>query len=443
LCGRGFGKNWTGAHIVDHVAKNPELCGGRAKQHDGDRNHGEGGVIGIAGRTANDVNQTIVYGPSGIMTLAAPWFRPIHKRQDRLLIWPNGVIARLFSGDVPESFRGPNIGFFWGDEMAHWKKLAESWSMVKLTLRHGKNPRGIITTTPLGVTELVKLVYECKDGIPLPAKPGTYNDGRYQLNPKTRVVRGSTYDNAANLAENFLEEVVADFEGTELGAQELHGVIILGIPGALWKQDWFRRCNPDEVPELSAIVVAVDPAVSEGQDACETGIVVVGVDAKGDLFLLEDASGKHTPEAWALEVLRCYEKWDADWIAGEENQGGALIEGNLRHHKPRARFKFQGVRATQDKAKRASLVNGMWQAGRVRHVGRLDLPNKFLKMEYQLTHFNPNRPAKGQPSDRMDAVVWAALSLLAGGSDKRRVQAMSNVQAWRNIREQMQRRRAV
>src|SRR5690606_24250371 len=108
---------------IRHVAGHAELCGGRAKRNASDRHHGEGGWIGIAGRTANDVNETMLYGPSGLMTISPPWFRPRHIASRKILVWPNGVRARLMSGDTPESFRGPNFGFLWCDELAYWKKL--------------------------------------------------------------------------------------------------------------------------------------------------------------------------------------------------------------------------------------------------------------------------------------------------------------------------------
>src|SRR5690606_7628003 len=108
LGGRGAGKNMAGAQNIRHVAGHAELCGGRAKRNASDRHHGEGGWIGIAGRTANDVNETMLYGPSGLMTISPPWFRPRHIASRKILVWPNGVRARLMSGDTPESFRGPN-----------------------------------------------------------------------------------------------------------------------------------------------------------------------------------------------------------------------------------------------------------------------------------------------------------------------------------------------
>ena len=51
------------------------------------------------------------------------------------------------------------------------------------------------------------------------------------------VTRGSTFDNAANLAPPFLQAIKKRYEGTRLGRQELHAELLGDTPGALWRLD--------------------------------------------------------------------------------------------------------------------------------------------------------------------------------------------------------------
>ncbi len=122
--GRGWGKDYAGSHTCHYVASRPELCGGRPARGPDDRRAGAGALMGIAGRTANDVNQTMIDGDSGIMATCDPALRPEWNKRDCTLTWKTGVKARLMSGDVPASFRGPNFGFLWADELPHWARAA-------------------------------------------------------------------------------------------------------------------------------------------------------------------------------------------------------------------------------------------------------------------------------------------------------------------------------
>ncbi len=448
LAGRGWGKNETGAHAVHHVAEHPYLCGGRKPRGPGDRSYGEGGQMGIAGRTANDVNETILYGPSGIMTTAPPWAKPKHLPSRKLLVWPNGCVAHLMSGDVPESFRGKNLGWLWADELAFWRRLKRAWQAATLALRHGERPRCLITTTPLGTSYLLEIIFLHVDGGMVEAAADDEHQLQgWKLNPTVRVVTGSTYENAANLARGFMTDTVASFEGSELGDQELRGVVLFQRTGAMWKRDWIRRCELEDVPDLVATCIAIDPSISDGEtttegDPCECGIVAMGIAASGALYVLEDGSGIMTPPQWCARAMELAERWEISDFAFEINQGGrSLIESAMREHAPRkVGFRYHPVRATKSKAGRAALVVSMWSAGRVRHVGH---PRRFTKMEHQLCTFDPQRPKGSQPTDRMDALVWGSLHLAGDGTDRRRLKALSDPDAMRKIAEEVRRRRAL
>src|SRR5438105_13022123 len=107
------------------------------------------------------------------------------------------------------------------------------------------------------------------------------------------VTRGSTYENRANLAPGFFDQVIRKYEGTRLGRQELNAELLEDTPGALWSHAIIDAARQAAAPNLARIVVAIDPAASSGEEADETGILVVGKDHQGHGYVLADASGKH------------------------------------------------------------------------------------------------------------------------------------------------------
>lgn len=431
MAGRGWGKTRVGAEACKYVAENPELCGGRKREGPDDIDHGRGGWIGIAGATADEIRETMLFGESGLMTISDPRFMPRYYPSKRRIVWPNGVVGRLISGDAPTQGRGPNLGWLWADELPHWAKPEETWNNIELSHRHGKYPRGVITTTPLGIQMLIELCFECdEDKQPIKAP----NEFGYQPHPDVRLVAGTTYDNAAHLAKPYITKRVARFEGTKLADQELRGKILLGVPGAMFKQDWFRRCNEADVPELAAIVIPIDPAVSEGDASAETGIVPVGLGIDERIYLLNDYTGAHSPNAWATIALKQYRDLDADVICGELNQGGNLILANLKAVNTGRRFKFEGLTASKSKKERWGAVAGYWEQGRVVHVGPA---RRWVKVEHQLTHFDPSKPEKGQLLDAADSAVWGVIACLGGRSDRQKLKALGNVEAWRTIQKKL------
>jgi len=444
FAGRGWGKGFTGSHATIYVAQHPWLAGGRKPRGPEDRTYGRGAMIGIAGRTLSDVIAQQVEGPSGIFAWSPPDFVPTLNKNAKLLTWPNGAQARLFSGDVAAASRGSNLGFLWADELAYWAASWEAWSSFKMALRHGPQPRAVITTTPLSIPAILSLYYECDEhGVPLPIDTRKPHDEHGNLNPRTRVVHGSTTDNAANVPREWLTEIVATMTG-KLAMQEVHGRLLMGSAGALWKYTYFKRMDrvPDDV-ELTDIVIAVDPAASviEGQsmsDGCEVGIVVAGMSRDGRLWYLQDRSGVWTPNEAGDIVVELLLTYPSARVAAERNFGGTYVENNVRaaverYHRlnPNRRgiqLRYLPLQATRNKLERASLVVGKWEEGRVVHVGDGTAApyQQWVRLEYQMAYFS----GKGA-SDRLDAAVWAALALDGQHSDMQAVRAMTDVDAWR------------
>lgn len=440
LAGRGWGKTRVGSEAVRYVGLNPHLAGGRERKGPNDSTYGRGAVIGIAGRTANDVNQTMLYGPSGLMSITPEEERPRHYKQDKILVWPNGCVARLMSGDVPNSFRGPNFGFIWTDEMAHWAKVADSHEQMMLAFRHGKKPRAVHTTTPIAISVLIKMLWETdEDGQPIQAVDGEPQLQGFRLKRNVRAIVGATYDNYANLAESYLTETVAEHEGSATADQEIRGVIMFETPGAPWKRDWIKRCALKDLPDIVSIAIGVDPTVSDEKtiktgEKNEAGIVVVGVDRFGGLWVLEDASGPMSTGAWARTVVRMWRKWEADTVFVEDNNGGELVETAIREAAKGVRISVERVHATRNKYERAGLVSHVWENGNAHHVGEA---RGFVKLEHQICHYDPEKSDKDQLSDRMDALVWACLGVAGNGTDRRRLRGLSNPQAWAKIAENL------
>ncbi|HYL48663.1 MAG TPA: terminase family protein [Stellaceae bacterium] len=367
LAGRGFGKTRSGAEFV------------RARVESGLASR-----VALVGPTASDVRDVMIEGESGLLAISGEDWRPAYEPSKRRLTWPNGAVALAFSADEPERLRGPQHDLAWCDELAAWR-YAAAWDNLLLGLRLGSDPRAVVTTTPKP-NRLVRDVL---------ASPGTV------------VTRGSTFDNAANLAPAFLDTVVRRYQGTRLGRQELEAELLDDVPGALWSRDAIEAARVTAAPDLSRIVVAIDPAASSGEGADETGIVVAGLAHDGRVYVLDDLSGRMSPRAWALKAIAAYRKFAADRIVAEINNGGEMVEATLRSVQSDA--PFRALRASRGKAVRAEPVAALYEQGRVHHVGGLPA------LEDQLCAFTADfdRAASGTSPDRLDALVWAVTDLMA------------------------------
>lgn len=451
--GRGYGKTISGAHATDYVGNHPELCGGRVAEGPDDRRAGAGTQIMIAGRTANEVNTTMVDGPVGILATCDPALRPEWNRSDKTLTWRTGVVGKLMSGDVPKSFRGEgSFGWGWFEELPHWARAVASWSAAQDALRvssPGQHPRALITSTPLGTALMIALAFQLsRDGATIKAPPGTPADRVFQglmVNPETRIVGGSSFDNRSNLSRVYLKRTIVKYAGTEDEDQEVRGLIRLKIPGALWDLDWIERCEPEQVPALDRVLVAVDPTGSDGErvknseDICECGIVALGLSRRlRKVWALRDRSLVAKPSRWADVVIDLAMEVEATEIVVEGNYGQGLLtlaldyawSGRRSELRDRRQPRIILVDATVDKAKRARLAAPAWEARKVVHVGS---PRLWTSLERQQTTYDPNRPHAQQQSDRMDAIVWGVLSLLGDGTDRMRVQPHTDAEQWKRI----------
>lgn len=391
LAGRGWGKTRTGAEWVRYKVCGPTpLAAGQARR------------VAIVAETAADARDVMVEGVTGILSVHPKDFRPLYEPSKRRLTWPNGAIATLFNAVEPDQLRGPQQDLAWSDELAKWRYARETWDMLQFGLRLGSAPQQIITTTPKPLPVLKEII----------------------ANADTIVTRGSTYDNRSNLAPTFFRQIVKRYEGTRLGRQELNAELLEEAEGALWSREVLEKhriafTSPDALrKQMKRIVVALDPAVSSGEESDEHGIVVAGLGHDGHGYVLEDLSERLSPDGMARKAIAAYDRWEADRVIGEVNNGGDWIGHTIAQtakamHAEKQRkhpeIAFTAIHASRGKQTRAEPVSALDEQGRVHHVG------SFPDMEDQMCTWEP---LSGQRSpDRLDARVWGLTDLMLGGAD--------------------------
>jgi phage terminase large subunit-like protein len=304
MAGRGWGKTRTGAQTIRKWAL------ARQKARLGP------GHFAVVAKTHREV-QAICYEArsAGLLAVFEQGTFAYKKSPSLLITLRDGTQVRAFSAEDPDAIRGYAFDGAWCDEYAAWPKNVAQDMMDQLwfCLREAVDPRVIVTTTPKNLPHVRALV----DG----------PDGMRVL-----ITRGHTADNLANLSPAAVAVLQARYEGTRLGRQELHGELLTDVEGAMLRQEWIDngRRRSDLVPELVVKAVSVDPAKTSGEDSDLTGIVTVGIDAQVEGYILNDLSGRFTPDEWADLVWQECVDQDADVVIVEDNVGGEMVESILK-----------------------------------------------------------------------------------------------------------------
>jgi len=397
LAGRGWGKTRVGSEwIRENVSGKTPLSPGRFKR------------IALIGETVSDVRDVMVKGDSGIMSITPKDYRPTYVANRRALVWPNGTEALMFSAIQPEQLRGPQFDAAWCDELAKWRYAQYAWDMLQMGLRLGECPQALVTTTPKPIDVLKDIIAD----------------------PSTVVVRGATFENAGNLSGGFIDYVKRKYSGTRLGRQEIEGMMLDAVEGALWtdknisdnrirfefeegKSESDAR-NKFVQKNIDRVCVAVDPPVTSGEKADECGIIVGGVsgDARNQSsrgYVIEDCSEQGlTPRGWAEKAVAAYHRHNADIMVAEVNNGGELVETVVRQVDPNVNYK--AVHASKGKFARAEPVSALYEQNRVCHIGTFD------ELEGQMTTFTlEGLPDPNKSPDRVDALVWCITKLMLDG----------------------------
>jgi len=361
LAGRGFGKTRTGAETVRQWVNTNDM-------------------VNLIGATADDARDIMIEGESGIMAICPDSERPIYKRSERKLLWPNGATSLIFTADEPERLRGKQHMKLWADEMAAWR-YEEAWAQAMMGLRLGDNPQAVVTTTPRPTSLVIGLT---KD-------------------PRNIVTVGTTYENKANLAEGFFDYVIKKYEGTTLGRQELLAQILTDNQSALWKRADLDKGRVTKAPDMERIIVGVDPSATAGGD--EAGIITKGK-AGDHYYTLADDSVQGSPQVWATAAVTAYHRHKANAIVAEDNNGGEMVEAVIKQVDPSVIV--IRVHASRGKATRAEPIAAISEQGREHHVGT------FQKLEDELCLWM----AGDASPNRLDAYVWASTELLRGAKAK-------------------------
>lgn len=384
LAGRGFGK--TRADAEDFAAYGMANPGTR---------------LGIVARTLKDGRDVCVEGESGLLSVVPSsevrqWNRSL---SDLELVLRNGTRYKVYSSEKPDGLRGPQFHRLWCDELASWIYVQRTWDMAMLALRLGDDPRVVISTTPKPLRLIKDLVSR----------------------PDVVVTRGSTYENRDNLPPPFYRSVVAKYEGTRLGRQELGGEIVEDAPGALWTRQLLEELRMVKLPDLDRVVTGVDPAVTSKATSAETGIVTVGVLHRGcpcgahpdrpHGFVIADDSLRGSPGEWGAASVRAYSVHRADRVVGEVNNGGDLVEGNIRGIDQTV--SYTSVHASRGKKKRAEPVAALYEQRLVHHIGAFpELEDQMCLWEGEPEEETEDDDTTYDSPDRMDALVWALTELM-------------------------------
>lgn len=365
--GRGTGKSLSGASWIKKMV---EFYGVKR--------------IALVAPTQAECRDIMVEGPSGILSVFAPKERKqveYMPSKAQVIFQKYGAIAKMYSAEDPDSIRGGNNEIAWGDELSSWK-YDDAFDQLMLTLRIGRS-QALFTTTPKP-TKMMKKLYK-----------------RAESGEGVRLITGSTYENLANLSSTFKEQVISSYEGSRLGKQELDGLLLTDIEGALWSNQDIVDCTLDGPPpeDFKRVVVTVDPS-GGGGDECGIAVVALGFD--DIIYVLKDYTEKLHPSQWAKKVIEVYRAYEADGIVYESNYGGKMVESTLEA--VQSNLPLLPVNAKKGKLLRAEPVATLYQRGKVKHVQGL------TKLEDEMTTYD----GSGKSPNRLDAMVYGVLELMGG-----------------------------
>ena len=424
LGGRGAGKTAAVTRWLNDHALGPACLPGRVPHR-----------MGIIAPTLGDASASIVHGDDGLITIN-PDVKEVTQKGGTVVRWPNGAFAYLLGvntrTDVDRCRAKGNRCADLREEIAAWRYLADGMAQADFGLRKG-TARWVGATTPKPRPTIRKLASD-----PTIRVSTAETDDNPHLNPQTRA------------------RLYAEYGNTRVGLQELKGLILEEVSGALWSQELIDqyRVTADQVPHLTRVRTYVDPSWGTTHDEC--GIVVAGLGVDKHVYILGDLSKRCRPVEWGmLAAVGRLPNPDQppeqveprEWFGRVSDR--VVYERNFQGEQVRLVMKLVAkdlgrriittpVSASVGKRLRADPVVWAYERGRVHHVGT------HATLEWQMTNWVPPEvsddtgdpgdppertdsdggddrpdPSKWSP-DRLDAVVFAVTDLALSATGLRR-----------------------
>ncbi len=329
MAGRGFGKTRVGAEWLGRVAWECTQALPRA----------------VVAPTQNDVRYTCFEGQSGLLSVIPADCIADYSSSDLILTLRNGVSIRGFSAEKAERLRGPEHADVWGDEIAAWGRDAEyTLDMMQMGLRIGPHPRFLWTSTPRP-NAITRLLTAPKAG--------------------RIIVRGSTYDNAANLSKVFIDKIKV-YEGTKIGRQEIDGEMLDPEEAGIVRRSQFNLYpHGRALPKFELIIMSLDTAFTERTldkqgDPDPTACSVWG------LFRIKKRTHVMLLDSWEdhlglPDLVRRVKKEMA--CAYGDDQDAALIKPMFGSSKPYTSGRRPDILLIEDKGSGISLRQTLYESG--------------------------------------------------------------------------------
>lgn len=299
-------------------------------------------------------------------------------RSDLRVTLGNGAEVVFRSGDEPDRLRGPSIAGAWLDEASVMERGV--YDVIIACLRQGGKMGWLSATfTPKGRQHWTYDVFGRGEG-------------------DAALFHASTLANPF-LPEQFYQTIRSQYTSF-MAQQELEGLFVDDVEGALWRQAWLDAGRVHQAPPLTRVVVAIDPAVTHEETSDDTGLAVAGIGDDGHYYLLHCRGYRLSPDGWARKALDLYDQYQADRIIAERNNGGEMVEATLRNVRPKA--PVSTIQASRGKVLRAEPIAALYEQGRVHHVGT------HGGCEEQMCAF----PVANEHDDMVDALVYALTDLV-------------------------------
>lgn len=398
IAGRGSGKTRPGAERAHEKAGDPASWwpghSSRRPAH-----------MAIIGPTMDDVRDSMIDGESGILATQKPWNPCEYQITERRIFWPKtNVIAHIRATAKPRSIRSLNLGWAWCDELAFWSNVDECWANLMFAMRKGRPSELYFGTTPLP-TAFIRAFVKRTDIL---------------------IQGGDSYENRANLDPDWFSKNIVVYEGTRRGDQEIRGIVLDDDVDQLFKQDWIRRIEPHDLPEMERTVIAIDPsggtpaekrarAKKGDREPDQAGEVAVSMDYDGRIYVRRDLTpprGTHSRD-WSQKAVEYAISMEAAAIVAERNYGGDMVETCITSapNWPECDAEMIVVTSLKSKTDRAVPVGQLYENQQIFHVGG---PTVFRELESEMTGYDKDTgKSNGRSPNRLDALVHGVLYLVS------------------------------